>query len=338
MNILRSIFGTITKLFSSIFNAIIQFFAFIYKQIVSLITGIFKAIGLFFAFIRRQIVALINSFKLPMATSINSMRGLIVSLLVGLFVAIVAVGVQPFGLSDFKHDSKTLYLIGFGVVAFVGMLLTKFVLPQILKSFYDNQRWTIARQVIHLAVVILIIGALIVAYSNYFNITHFEFIDVLRALAFGIIPAIIITFIQQKIFHTQFSLASDRINNRLKSINPPASKQLLPVLVFGESGQKFSLLPNQLIYAETSKDSTDFYWQNLMGVEKTTIQTPLANVEKELSAHPQFVRLHSNFVVNMRGIQKVEGNARGYQLSIARKSDDIPVSWKFHKKLENIGG
>jgi DNA-binding LytR/AlgR family response regulator len=228
-------------------------------------------------------------------------------------------------------------LIGFGVVTFIGMLIAKFVLPQILKNFYDNQRWTIGRQIIHLSVVILIIGSLIIAYSNYFSITTFIFIDVLKALVICIIPAIVITFIQQKLFHTQFSTTADRINDSLKSLSLPASKQLLPVLVFGESGQKLSLLPNQLIYAETSKDSTDFYWQNLMSVEKTTVQTSLANVEKELSTHPQFVRLHQNFVVNMRGINKVEGNARGYHLHIARKNNAIPVSWKFHKKLEKIG-
>jgi hypothetical protein len=120
MNILRSIFSFISHICSSIFGAISQFFAFIRKQIVALIIGIFKVIGLFFAFIRKQVVALItgifkvislffafirkqiialiNSFKLPMATSINSMRGLVISFLAGLFVSIVAVGVQPFGI------------------------------------------------------------------------------------------------------------------------------------------------------------------------------------------------------------------------------------------------
>jgi hypothetical protein len=39
----------------------------------------------------------------------------------------------------------------------------------------------------------------------------------------------------------------------------------------------------------------------------------------------------------MRGIHKVEGNARGYRLRIARTKHEIPVSWKFHKKLEQIG-
>ena len=315
MNILRSIFSVISQFFSNVFGAISQFFA----------------------FIRKQIVALINSFKRPMATSINSMRGFVISLLAGLFVAIIAVGVQPFGLSNFSHESKTLYLVGFGLVAFVGMLIAKFVIPQILKGFYDNQDWTIARQVIHLSVVMCIIGSLFIAYSNYFSISNFAFIDVLKALVICIIPAVVVTFIQQNLFHTQFSTAADKINSHLNSLNLPASKQILPVLVFGENGQKLSLLPNQLIYAETSKNSTDFYWQNLMGFEKTTVQTSLANVEKELSAHPQFVRLHQNFVVNMRGIQEVEGNARGYRLRIARKNQAIPVSWKFHKKLEKIG-
>jgi hypothetical protein len=272
-----------------------------------------------------------------MATSISSFRGFIISLLVGLFVAIVAVGVQPFGISEFVNSSKTLYLIGFGIVAYVGMLIAKFVLPMILSNFYNDQQWTIARQVVHLSATILIVGTLIMVFSNYFNITTFTFIDILKAVSIAIIPITITTFIQQNLFHNKFTTTADNINNSLESINPPASKQLFPVMVFGEIGQKLSLIPNQLIYAETSKDSTDFYWQSLMGIEKTTVQTPLAQVEKELSAHPQFVRLHRNFVVNMRGIHKVQGNARGYRLRIARTKNEIPVSWRFHKKLEQIG-
>jgi DNA-binding transcriptional regulator of glucitol operon len=296
-----------------------------------------KILNSFFGSISQLINAFLASFKKPMATSINSIRGLIISLLVGLFVAIVAVGVQPFGLSEFSHESKTLYLIGFGGVAFVGMLIAKFALPSILSSFYNDQQWTIARQVIHLSITIFIVASLIMLYSNYFNISSLAFIDILKVALISIIPVAIVTFIQQKLFHTKFTSSAEDINNSLDSLNFPAPKQMFPVLVFGESGQKLSLVPNQLIYAETSKDSTDFYWQSLMGVEKTTIQTPLAKVEKELSAHPQFVRLHRNFVINMRGIHKVEGNARGYRLRIARTKHEIPVSWKFHKKLEKIG-
>lgn len=304
---------------------------------MKILRSFFSAISLVFQALSKQIVSFFNAFKRPMATSINSMRGLVISLLVGLLVAIVAVGVQPFGLSSFNHASKTLYLIGFGLVAFVGMLIAKFALPQVLKSFYNDQNWTIGSQTIHLSVVMLIIGLMILTYVDYFSIASFTLIDVLKVVAAGIIPVIVVTFIQQKLFHTRFTTAAEDINSNLNSLNLPTSKQILPVLVFGESGQKLSLLPNQLIYAETSKDSTDFYWQNFMGVEKTTVQTSLVNVEKELSTHPQFVRLHRNFVVNMRGIHKVEGNARGYHLHIARKKHAIPVSWKFHKKLEEIG-
>ena len=291
----------------------------------------------FFGGISQIIGTFIASFKKPMATSISSFRGFIISLLVGLFVAIVAVGVQPFGISEFLNSSKTLYLIGFGIVAFFGMLIAKFILPMVISNFYNDQLWTIARQVVHLSATILVVGILIMAYSNYFNIVAFSFIDIIKAVALAIIPITIITFIQQNLFHNKFSTTAENINRNLGSINPPDSKQLFPVMVFGEIGQKLSLIPNQLIYAETSKDSTDFYWQSLVGIEKTTIHTPLAQVEKELAAHPQFIRLHRKFVINMRGIHKVEGNARGYRLRIARTKHEIPVSWKFHKKLEQIG-
>ncbi|MFD0878384.1 hypothetical protein ACFQ1A_29735, partial [Massilia pinisoli] len=83
----------------------------------------------FLNFVREQILALNEAFRLPMATSIRSWRGLLISSLVGLFVAIIAVGIQPFGLDLFNHEQKTELLLGFGGVAFFAMLIIKFALP-----------------------------------------------------------------------------------------------------------------------------------------------------------------------------------------------------------------
>lgn len=299
--------------------------------------NIFRAItdgfSNFFTFIFKQIRLFIESFSRPMATSVMSLKGLIFAVVVGLFVAILAVGVQPFGLSEFSHFNKTLYLIGFGVVAFVGMLIAKFALPFVLKGFYNEETWTVGRQVIHVAFILLLISVLMIVYSNTMKIKEFDFFDAVIVLAIGIVPAIILSITQQKVYQNKFIANAENINRNLDNLSFPQPKQVFPVMVFGK---QLSIVPNQLIYAETSATTSTFYYQTLTGIEKKTINLSLAEVEKELATYPQFVRLHENFIVNLNGIQKVEGNARGYKLNLARVSEEIAVVRKYQGVLEKV--
>jgi hypothetical protein len=284
-------------------------------------------------FVREQLIALNEAFRLPMATSIRSLRGLLIALLVGLFVAIIAVGMQPFGLDLFNHEQKTELLLGFGGVATLAMLIVKFILPAIFPKFYNKQSWTVARQSLHFLIMVLLITSLMVAYSNTFHILTFKISDILKVFSLSIIPVIVTTFIQQRVFQNKFVACAESINQALHALAKSNPGQNLSVLVLGEKEEKLSLLPNQLIYAETDKASTDIYWQNFMGVEKTKIH---ADVEKELAANPQFIQLDKNIIVNTHGILRVEGSARGYQVRIARTNRVIAVPWRFHKQLERL--
>lgn len=284
-------------------------------------------------FVREQLTALNEAFRLPMATSIRSLRGLLISLLVGLFVSIIAVGMQPFGLDLFDHEQKTELLLGFGMMATLAMLIVKFVLPSIFPRFYNKSEWTIARQSLHFLVMVLLMTSMFVAYGNLFDIVAFKISDILKVLALSIIPVIVTTFIQQRVFHKKFVYCAENINNALQKLVSSGSNQTLSVLVLGEKGKTLSILPNQFIFAELAKESTDIYWQNFLGVEKTTIQ---ASVEKELEAYPQFIYIDKNIIVNILGIQRVEANARGYQVKIARTPRLIAVPWRYHRNLEKI--
>ncbi len=285
-------------------------------------------------FVREQLIALNEAFRLPMATSIRSLRGLLIALLVGLFTSIIAVGMQPFGLDLFNHEQKTALLLGFGIVATVAILLAKFVLPLIFPRFYSKQHWTIARQSLHFLIMVLLLTSMLVVYSNTFHIVTFRISDILKVLALSLLPVIVTTFIQQRVFHNKFAACAEMINHALAQLATIDSNQSLPsVLALGEKDEKLSLLPNQFIYAETANDSTILYWQNFFGVEKTKIR---ADVEKELLSNPQFIHLDKNIIVNIRGILGVEGNGRGYQVRIARTSREIAVPWRFHKKLEKL--
>ncbi len=312
----------------------VNFIRAIFTAIGSFFTAVFNAIVGFFKYISRQITAFFNALKRPMQTSVLSLRGLIIALIVGVIIAAVAVMVQPFGLSDYQNADKTLFLATFGVVAFFGMLICQFVLPMILSGLYNEYRWTIGKQIIHLLLMVLVVTVLMIVYAQQFGIAQFDIVmDTLKVLAISILPIIILTFIQEKSLANGFTSKAENINTSLGKMKV-AKTQPMP-MIFGE-GKKLSLLPNQLICAEISKDNTTFYYQNFMGVEKTNVAMSANSVEKELSGHTQFVRLHQNYIVNTHAIHDVNGSARGYDLKVARLEKEIAVAKKFNSNLEGL--
>jgi LytTr DNA-binding domain len=329
VTIFKTIFNSIVIALKAIFKTIVSIFTAIYKGIIAVITAIIRGIQQFFAFLKRQILAFIAALKNPFGTSVGSTKGLIYALITGVIVALLTIGLQPFGLSEFNHDSKTLYLAGFGVMAFLGVIIGMFLLPMLLQNFYDEHHWTVGKQIIQITLISLIISVLCVIYSNIFNIVKLDFITIfIIALAIGLLGGTMLTFIQESMQKGKYITNANNISRNLGSLKIPTSKQALPVLLFGESSNKLSLLPNQLIYAETSAASTDFYYQNLTGIEKKTVNDSLANVEKEFASHPQFVRCGKSQIVNIKALKNVTGSARGYQIELSRVDKKMSVSRK----------
>jgi hypothetical protein len=304
---------------------------------VNFIRAIFTAIGSFFTFISNQIAAFFNALKQPTQNSALSMKGLIISLIIGLVVAIVAIMAQPFGLSEFQHADKTLLLAAFGVVAFFGMLICQFVLPLALGGVYNEYKWTIGKQVVHALITVLVVTLLMIVYAHQFDIAKFDIaLDTLKVLVISLLPILIITIIQGNSMSNSFASKATDINSNLNKLTVTKANQALPVMIFGEGSAKLSLLPNQLICAEISKDNTTFYYQNLFGVEKKSVSVNVASVEKELAEHSQFIKLNNNYIVNAHAIHDVNGSGRGYDLKIARVEKEISVAKKFNAILEKI--
>jgi DNA-binding LytR/AlgR family response regulator len=158
-----------------------------------------------------------------------------------------------------------------------------------------------------------------------------------KVLAISVIPAIILAFINEKSARNAFISKADNINTSLKNQTITKAAQLIPNMTFvGENGAKLSILPNQLIYAEVSPNSTEFHYQNFLIIEKMTLPINQSIVKKELDSHPQFVHCHQNFIVNSHAIQRVTGSGRGYDLTIARVNREISVARRFNTQLEKI--
>ncbi len=276
-----------------------------------------------------------NKLKTPHHSSTKSIRGLTHALVVAAVIGIGFYLAYPHSFTS--SDEKNLTSLIVGLIGLGGMIAFQFVLPFILRSFYDEHHWTLGKQVIQSLLMALIVSLGIGYYLTNKSIGNFSFpVDSLILFGYLILPILAFSFIQESFLDKKFSQKAEDLNENLKNIDIKTATNPLKVLLFKGSSEKLSLVPNQLIYAKIASSETEFYYQTMIGVEKKTIGISESDVRKELSEHPQFVKLQNDILLNALAIQKITGSARGYEVAIAKVNSMVKVSSKHRKSIEKL--
>jgi hypothetical protein len=319
MSFLKNIFSSIASFFSSIINGIVWF-----------IKSIFNAIVKF-------VLLFLNKFKKPYHSSSLSFRGLLHSVAIAVGVFVVLFVFQPFGIKEIEESEKMMILIICGVIAFASMLVCQFVFPFVAKSFYDEHHWNGSKQLIQSLMMSIMISLGLSYFLASKNVGTVSFpVDGLVLFAFTIIPLVLFIFVQETMHDSKYKRKAENLNSDLKNKSVVNSDNPLKILVFKGNNEKLSLIPNQLIYAKIDGNTSEFFYQNPFGIDKSVITIDSKEVLNELIGHPQFVKFSENIMLNTNAIQKISGSARGYDIAIARVNEMVKVSGKFKKNIEKL--
>ena len=234
----------------------------------------------------------------------------------------------------------------------VSSLLANTILPRLLPIWYDEERWTVGRHVLHVLLVLLIVSMgnqLILSLltlsappflTMYFMVTVIGFFPVFA----GVMVAERRRLVRNLAHAQRLNQQIDQLHHGNPDAGPPAgSGQAVPgkltgnvpaeaelprgIVLTGESGkERLSLLPNQLVYVESVGNYADVYWLNFMFPQKTVLRSTLKDIEAAVCHDPQFFRCHRAFLINLRAVSHTTGNSRGYQLTMSGSNREIPVS------------
>lgn len=273
-------------------------------------------------------------FKKPHHSSTLSLRGLVHSVLVTVAVISLAYLLRPFGLKTLEQSAWANILITLGGITFLVMVLTQFILPLIIKDFYQEEKWTTGKQFTQWIIMSALISLSAVYYLSTRNLASFP-IDALALFGNTILPLAIASVIHQRYLNNKFDRLAQEKNEDIRRKEVVNSENPLNILAFRAGGEKLNLIPNQLIYIKIGSP-TEFYYQNFMGVDKSTMNISKEELIKELLGHPQFEIFRGEYIVNVNAIAQISGSARGYEVQIARINELLQVSHKDRKKIERL--
>ncbi|PQB05942.1 hypothetical protein BST85_03510 [Aureitalea marina] len=103
----------------------------------------------------------------------------------------------------------------------------------------------------------------------------------------------------------------------------------------------FSLNPDAFVYAHSEKNYLNLYLEVAGTTQQKLIRMPMKQLDDQLEDISDLVRVHRSYLVNLRRVLSVEGNASGYQLQLEGATIPIPVSRSFipsfQERMESMG-
>lgn len=273
----------------------------------------------------------------------NLRKNLTITFSISIFVFAFLFIFQPFGLRNLSENHKIWVFLGFSFVTFFSMALIIFLIPAIFPKFFEEEKWTVLKEIIFMQLNVTTISFGNYFFSYYLGFHKFTLQDLISnfvdTFAIGVFP---VTFLV--------------IFNYIKMLkkNLKDSKILSQELAQSQSKSELKEQHQKIILSsENGKDEMEIDLQNLLFVESTSnyvvvktkkqtdkiqetiLRSSLTRIEKMLTEFSQIFRCHRTYLVNIQNVKSISGNSQGYKL-IFEEGIEIPVSRSKAKKLKEL--
>ena len=261
-----------------------------------------------------------------------------VSFFHGLFVFLFLYIFRPFYLNQFEVIILE-YTLGIGIIAFLGTLITLYIPPLIFKDFFNEDNWTIGKNLFLMAIGITLIGVILWYFSEmYKEPYHLKKVGLLEFLLYtflvSLFPLTFFIFINEKELREKrkkkvFEIKEIKRENELNLTKILAKE----ITIKSDNGKEnITFYVDNLVYITSQGNYASFFLQNEAGLKEQILRVTLTTLDKELKNYSNFIRCHKSYIINVNYINDISGNARGYILKSALFTDEIPVSRNFSKQ------
>jgi hypothetical protein len=267
-------------------------------------------------------------------------------LAVSTFIFLFLLVFQPFGLSEL-HAGIFSAALGYGITCLVVMLLLNTAAYFNFFNYFNEEKWTLGRALFWSILNISFIGIANALYSAFIGIGDFSFLDILRfvfyTLALGIFPVGTGLLLNQIRLKNKFAKESEIINSEFIHINnhTPVTKNTRTantnsqITIYAENGKPgLTLFPDELLFIRSTDNYVEVFYQVKNENNRLLIRNSLKNISNALSEDKQFFRCHKSYLVNMKKVVHVSGNAQGYKLHLSGTDELIPVSRAMNESVK----
>ena len=235
---------------------------------------------------------------------------------------------EPFNVNVAEHKINSLWIV---VLHSVIPIPIAFVYVYFLKkSVKKIENWTLGKEFLHLAIILFLIGlaSFLIRDFIYTNPDNWSlrylWEEIRNTFLVGSLLLIIILPLNLERLIYKHSTVLKKIpikQQNTKEVNTIAQIQT-PIIE-----EKFELDIQTFLFAKVDGNYLEIFYNTSNGFEKHLKRLTLKEFDDQLSTFPFIFKVHRSYIVNLKAITSISGNAQGYVLNIKDYTKGtIPVS------------
>ena len=260
------------------------------------------------------------------------------SFILGFFTFIFLYVFRPFYLSLFTIIIFE-YTLLIGVLGFIGAFITLYIPPLIFKNYFNEDNWTVGRNLLLMIVGNVFVGSLIwyfcEDYKESYNLKKISYpAFILYTFLVSSFPLVFYLFINEKNIREKRSKRAQEINKHNK-IKLEKNLKILPskIDIYSDNNKEhITFKIDDLIYITSQGNYASFFLKDGDKISENILRVTLNKIDTSLKEYSKIVRCHKSYIVNINYISEISGNARGYILKSKITNVELPVSRKFSKE------
>ncbi|QXP63783.1 LytTR family DNA-binding domain-containing protein [Polaribacter sp. HaHaR_3_91] len=259
-----------------------------------------------------------------------------ISFSLGLFIFIFLYIFRPFYLNLFEVILLE-YTLAIGITAFISAFIILYVPPLIFKDYFNEDKWTIGRNLFLIVVSITIIGTIVWYFSDLYtrpyHLRRFSLLEFLfYTFLISLIPLTFFLFINEKNIRERREKKVLEIKE-IKKEKEISKKLASEISITSDNGKEtITFKIKNLVYITSQGNYASFFLLHNNNLKEKILRVTLTKITKELEEYTNIIRCHKSYIVNVNYITDISGNARGYLLGSKLIPIVIPVSRSFSKQ------
>lgn len=195
---------------------------------------------------------------------------------------------------------------------------------------FADEDWRMQEEILAVAGLFVLVGVgqfLVrdLIYDNPCNWSwKYLFEEIRNTVLVGTLFVVIIVPLNFKRLYKQNQVrAEELIAAKPQNSHEPRSSIFIKTQVKGDD---FDLNPALLLFAKAEKNYVEVYLEEEGKISKKLKRMTIKDLETQLVSVTDIVKTHRSYLVNLRQIDDVSGNAQGYKIKLRGFSELVPVS------------
>jgi hypothetical protein len=245
---------------------------------------------------------------------------------------------QPFGLQLFAHEQKNILLLGYGLVTFIVLFFDMYILQWIIPKLFNEEKWFILSEMVYQVWIVLSISLGNYLYSTMFHITRWRGMEGMLiftsfTIAIAVIPIVgIIVFSHYYLLRKNLK-GADELTQLIQKKENHAKEGNRIILESENKNQSVITTSFQLLCVESQGNYVNTWCLEDGRIVHRVLRNTMKNIEDQLDGANGLFRCHRAYIINLRYIEKAEGNSQGFQLKVRHLSKKVPVARNYTKQF-----